>query len=87
MFQIANLKIICTDSTDISFSKLRSACLNCHVPKLFFSLALTVQGGINLHCSFTFFIFHAFVVFFRVARLYFNLLVKPRIFSGFLGKI
>ena len=36
MFQIASLKIICTDSTEISFSKLRSAGLNYHLPKLSF---------------------------------------------------
>ena len=36
MFGIANLKIICTDCTEISFSKLRSADLNYHLPKLGF---------------------------------------------------
>ena len=34
MFGIANLRIICTDCTEISFSKLRSAGLNYHFPKL-----------------------------------------------------
>ena len=33
MFQIASFKIICTDSTEILFSKLRSAGLNYHLPK------------------------------------------------------
>ena len=36
MFQIASLKIICADSTEILFSKLRSAGLNYHLPKLSF---------------------------------------------------
>ena len=34
MFQIASLIIISTNSTVIMFSKLRSASLNCHLPKL-----------------------------------------------------
>ena len=33
MFQIASFKINCTDSTEILFSKLRSAGLNYHLPK------------------------------------------------------
>ena len=45
MFQIASFKIICTDSTEILFSKLRSPGLNYHLPKRkFFLLFLTVQG-------------------------------------------
>ena len=37
---------ICTDSTEIFFSKLRSAELNYHLQKLsFFSLTLTVRRG------------------------------------------
>ena len=46
MFQIASFKIICTDSTEIVFSKLRSAGFSCHLPKQSFSLFLTVRGGI-----------------------------------------
>ena len=42
--------IVCTDSTEIFFSKLRSA--TCQV----FSLTLTVQGVSNKHCLLTFFI-------------------------------
>ena len=53
MFKTASFKIICTDSTKILFhrfseifvSKLGSAGLNYHLPKLFFSLTLTVRGG------------------------------------------
>ena len=45
MFQVASFKIICTDSTEILFSKLRSAALNYHLPKHSFSLFLTVRGG------------------------------------------
>ena len=56
MFQIVNLKIISADCTAISFSKLRSAGLNYHLPKLFFSLTLTVQGVSNKHCLLTYFI-------------------------------
>ena len=40
-----SLKIICTDSTEILFSKLRSAGLNYHLPNISFSLFLTVRGG------------------------------------------
>ena len=45
MFQIASFKIICIDSTEILFSKTRSAGLNYHLPKQNFSLFLTVRGG------------------------------------------
>ena len=34
ILQIASLKIICTDSTEIFLSKLKSAGLNYHLPKL-----------------------------------------------------
>ena len=45
MFQTANFKIICTKSTEILFSKLRSAGFNYHLPKgKFFLLFLTVRG-------------------------------------------
>ena len=49
MFQIACLKIICTDSTEILFSKLKSAGLNYHLPKQFFSLTLILRGVCNKH--------------------------------------
>ena len=50
MLQIATLKITCTDSTE-AFSKLRSAGLNYHLPKLsVFSLTLTVHGVSNKCC-------------------------------------
>ena len=72
MFQIASFKIICTDSTEILFSqillksffsKIGSAGLNYylakkHLPKLSFSLTLTVRGVSNKHCLLTFFIDH-----------------------------
>ena len=46
MFQIASFKIICTNSTEILFSKLTSAGLNYHLPKRkFFLLFLNVRGG------------------------------------------
>ena len=42
MFQIASLKIICTDSTEIFFSNLRAAGFNYHLPKQsFFTDLLT----------------------------------------------
>ena len=44
MFQIASLKIICTDPTEILFSKLRAAGLNYHLPEPNFLLTLTVRG-------------------------------------------
>ena len=46
MFQIASFKIICTDSTEILFTKLRSAGLNCHLSKLkFFTFPYLGGGG------------------------------------------
>ena len=36
MYQTASLKIICTDSTELLFSKLKPAGLNYHLPKLSF---------------------------------------------------
>ena len=58
MFQIASFRIICTDSTEILFSKLRSAGLKYHLPKRF-SRFLTMRGGggSNKHCLF---FFHSF---------------------------
>ena len=56
------LIIVCTDSTEIFFSKLRSAGLNYNLPSFFtdsycaFSLILTVRGVSNKHCLLTFFI-------------------------------
>ena len=46
---------VCTDSTEIFFSKLSSAGLNYNLPT--FSLTLTVRGVSNKHCLFFFFIF------------------------------
>ena len=44
----------CTDSTEIFFSKLRSAGL--YFTLTVFSLNLTVRGVSNMHCLLTFFI-------------------------------
>ena len=52
MFQIARLKIIFTDSTEVLFSKLRSAGLNYFV----FSLTLTVPGYLISIAYYFFFI-------------------------------
>ena len=41
MCQIASFKIICTDSTEILISRLRSTGLNYHLPKL----SLLCRGG------------------------------------------
>ena len=54
MFQIASLKI--TDSTEIFFSKLKSAGLNYHLPKLSFFTDPYGAGVSNKHCSLTLFI-------------------------------
>ena len=43
---------VCTDSTEIFFSKLSSAGLNYNLPT--FSLTLTVRGVSNKHCLFFF---------------------------------
>ena len=56
MFQIASFKIICTDSTEILFSKLRSAGLNFHLPKRKFFTFPYCAGVSNKHCLLTFFI-------------------------------
>ena len=59
MVKIACFKIICTDSTEILFSKLRSPGLNYHLPKCkFFHCA----GVSNKHCFMTFFIKLRFVI-------------------------
>ena len=58
MFQIASFKIICTDSTEILFSKLGPAGLNFHLPKRkFFTFPYCGGGGggSNKHCFLTFF--------------------------------
>ena len=45
MFHIASIKIICTDSTEISFSQiLLKSFFQTYLPKLSFSLTLTVRG-------------------------------------------
>ena len=51
---------VCTDSTEIFLSKLRSSCLNYNLPS--FSLTLTVRGVSNKHCLLTFFIEFPFTV-------------------------
>ena len=56
MFQIASFKIICTDSAEILFSKLRSAGLNYHLPKCKFFTFPYCAGVSNKHCLWTFFI-------------------------------
>ena len=66
MFQIASFKIICTDSTEIFsqillksfFSKLGSAGLNYHLPKLSFFTDPYCAGVSNKHCLLTFFILY-----------------------------
>ena len=55
MFQIASFRIICTGSTEILFSKLRSAGLKYHLPKRY-SLFLTMLGGSLISIAF----FHSF---------------------------
>ena len=57
MFQIASFRIICTDSTEILFSKLRSAGLKYHLPKRF-SRFLTMRGGGGLISIAYFFFIH-----------------------------
>ena len=59
MFQIASFKIICTDSTEIFFSKIGSAGLNYylakkHLPKLSFFTDSYCAGVSNKHCLLTF---------------------------------
>ena len=54
-FGLEKIIFVSTDSTDIFFSKLRSAGLNYNM--LSFSLTLTVRGVSNKHCLLTFFIF------------------------------
>ena len=56
MFQIASLMIIFTDSTEMLFSKLTSAGLNNHLPKLRFFTEPYCAGVSNKHCFLTFFI-------------------------------
>ena len=45
---------VCTDSTEIFLSKLRSSCSNYNLPSL--SLTLSVRGVSNKHCLLNFFI-------------------------------
>ena len=49
---------VCTDSTEVFFSKLRSAGLNYNLPSFF--TALTVRGVSYKHCLLTFFIISIF---------------------------
>ena len=46
--------LVCTDSSEIFFSKLRSAGLNYNLPSFF--TESYCAGGINKHCLLTFFI-------------------------------
>ena len=50
---------VCTDSTEIFFSKLRSAGLNYNMPS-FFTDSYCAGGVSNKHCLLTFFILQAF---------------------------
>ena len=54
-FGLEKIIFVCTYSTEIFFSKLRSAGLNYDMPS--FSLTLTVPGVSNKHCLLTFFTF------------------------------
>ena len=56
MFQIESLKIICTDSTEIFFSKLRSVGLNYHLPKTKFFTDPYCVGVSHKHFLLTCFI-------------------------------
>ena len=47
---------VCTDSTEIFFSKLRSAGLNYNLPCFFTESYCAEGGGSNKHCLLTFFI-------------------------------
>ena len=48
---------VCTDSTEIFFSKLRSAGLNYNLPSFFTDSYCAGGGGVsNKHCLLTFFI-------------------------------
>ena len=66
---------VCTDSTEIFFSKLRSAGLNYNLPSFF--LTLTVRGVSNKHCLLTFFI--------KLVMKEIKCLTKPGIFSLFIN--
>ena len=52
---------VCTDSTEIFLSKLRSPCSNYKLPS--FTLTLTVRGVSNKHCLLTFFIIASLMYF------------------------
>ena len=47
--------LVCTDSTETFYSKLRSAGLNYNLPSFFTDF--TVRGVSNKHCLLTFFIY------------------------------
>ena len=63
MFQIASFKITCTDSTEILFSKIRSAGLNYHLPKHKFFTFPYCAGVSNKHCLLTFFFIFDWIFF------------------------
>ena len=55
---------VCTDSTEIFLSKLRSSCLNYNLPSFFTDSYCAGGGGVsNKHCLLTFFISNIFAVF------------------------
>ena len=52
---------VCTDSTEIFLSKLRSSCLNYNLPS-FFTDSYCAGGVSNKHCLLTFFIYSVYIV-------------------------
>ena len=50
---------VCTDSTEIFFSKLRSAALNYNLPSFFTDSYCA--GVSNKHCLLTFFIYNTYI--------------------------
>ena len=70
---------VCTDSTEVFFSKLRSAGLNYNLPS--FSPTLTVRGVSNKHCLLTFFIMFVCLS----VCLSVNFFFRQRFLSNYLG--
>ena len=69
------LNFVCTDSTEIFFSKLRSAGLNYNLPSFFTDSYCA--GVSNKHCLLTFFI--------KLVAKIGKMLCKPHILSFFLN--
>ena len=67
---------VCTDSTEIFFSKLRSSCSN-------FNLPSTVLGVSNKHCLLTFFILfvlrNIIIIYSMYSGLFYKLLLSPHL--------